>query len=74
MMPKNGTCLHYWIAFPLCNGMVGKLAEIGIAGLGAIQVMPLSQQKQQALLTKWSHDTEGESLITHTELEFKGGC
>ena len=52
----------------------GKLAKVHFAGLKRIDIQPLSQEKQQAVLDKWIRDTEGESIITSTELHFKGGC
>ena len=40
------------------------------ANLQRIQIQPLSRGKQQAVLEKWRSDTEGESKISHTVLEF----
>ena len=40
------------------------------ADLKQFQIEPLSQGKQDAVLEKWRTDTEGESKISHTVLEF----
>ena len=55
-------------------GVPGKLAKVHFAGLKRIDVQPLSQEEQQAVLDKWSRDAERESIITSTELHFEGGC
>jgi hypothetical protein len=42
-------------------------------GLKQINILPLSQGKQRAVLEKWRLDTEGESIISHTVLDFAEG-
>ena len=37
-----------------------------------MQIKPLVQQEEQEVLNKWTPDTEGDSAISHTELDFAG--